>query len=484
MPAKPSLGLYFNDYSIELSQISGDGVRLERFNQLSLLTGLVVNGEIKNNIAFAQVLQQLFLTAKPGPVDLNNDVVIGVNDSRVFLSEFVVQNIPGKNINDAIDYQVRSLLPVLPTGVETDWQIIGRSNEGQIEVLLTAIPRDIINSYVSVCTSVGLRVVAVEPAVFANIRVIDQSLYHGKNQLLVYLGESFGVFSFITSGNPRFSDFLPQSEIEKKGKIVQTVLAYINFANSKHPNRPVTEVIISGSLQGIDKIATDLKAQNINTVIAVSRLADSQVANHTLLYTSHGLGLKTFDQQPSINVLPLDFRLEAIRHKLTDSWKKVLAVLFILSILILVGLTYLFQQMRVNKSRLIRLKAQYDETLSLPASQLRIRQADQVNQITGQLLSLREITGGEELILRELSSITPEGVTFSSVVINRNSGIKKLSDKGNSWVITGTAESRPVVLDFYKNLLSIQGFSDGKLYFGSLEKDIGLTFRIANVETK
>jgi Tfp pilus assembly PilM family ATPase len=484
MPAKPSLGLYFNDYFIELSQISGDGVRLERFNQLSLLTGLVVNGEIKNNLAFAQVLQQLFLTAKPGPVNLNKDVVIGVNDSRVFLSEFVVQNVPGKNINDAIDYQVRSILPVLPSGVETDWQIIGGSNEGQIEVLLTAISRDIINNYVAVCTSVGLRVVAVEPAVFANIRVIDQFQFQGKNQLLVYFGENFGVFSFITSGNPRFSDFLPQSEIEKKGEIAQTVLAYINFANSKHPDRPVTEVVISGSRQDIDKITADLKAQKINAIMAVSRLAGTQVVNHTLLHTSHGLALKTFDQQPSINVLPLDFRLEAIRYKLADSWKMVLSLLITLSVFILGGLFYLYQQTLDNKSRQIALKTQYDETLSLPASQLKIRQTDRVNQITGQLLSLREVTGGEEVILRELSAITPGGVTLSSLVINRNPGIKKLSDKGNSWVITGTAESRPQVLYFYSNLLSIQGFSDGKLYFGSLEKDIGLTFRIANVETK
>ena len=64
MPAKPSLGLYFNDTFIELSQVSADGKRLESFNQLVLPPGLVVNSEIKNRIGFVQVLEQLFGTEK------------------------------------------------------------------------------------------------------------------------------------------------------------------------------------------------------------------------------------------------------------------------------------------------------------------------------------------------------------------------------------------------------------------------------------
>ena len=223
MPAKPSLGLYFNDNFIELSQVSVDGQRLEKYNQLILPPGLVVNSEIKNSKGFASVLNQLFSTAKPDPISLNGNVVLGVNDNRVFLSEFTVPNVLGKNLNDAIDYQVRSSLSMLPSGVQTDWEIIGKSGDGQIEVLLAAIPRLIIDTCVSVCSSVGLRVIAVEPAVFANIRIIEQNQLRGKDQLLVYLGENFGVFSYITSGNPRFSDFLPQAEIDKTGDVSKTI---------------------------------------------------------------------------------------------------------------------------------------------------------------------------------------------------------------------------------------------------------------------
>ncbi len=480
MPAKPSLGLYFTDNFIEISQVSSDGTRLDRFNQMSLLQGLVVNSEIKDVAAFTTVLRQLLGTAKPSPISPSAEIVIGVNDNRVFLREFVVTSVPGQNLNDAIEYQVRSLLPVLPAGVETDWQIIGKNTDGQIEVLLSAIPRNIIESYVSVCTGIGLRVIAVEPAVFANIRIIDPVQIQGKNQLLVHLGDSFGVFSYITSGNPRFSDFLPQSEIEKNGDIAKSIQAYVNFANSKHPNRPVQEVLISGSRQDIQQTVSELRAQGIPAVKAGSRLGHTGVLNHSLLHTGHGLSLKTLVLGQTLNLLPIDFRMDVMKGRYVNSWKALLYFLIFLTILGIGGQAYLYANTIDRQTRLLIQKDQSEQQLKLPESVELIKQTDRLNMVTGQLVTLRNVVGSEENILKELSALTPNGIVLSTLIYARNPGVKKLTDPGNSWIITGTAISRPLVLDFYEKLISSAEFSGGQLYFGSLEKDTGLTFRIAS----
>lgn len=480
MPAKTSLGLYFTDNFIEVSQVSADGTKLERFSQITLPAGLVQNSEIKNGEQFIQVLQKLFAMAKPYGISLNEDVVIGVNDNRVFLREFVVPNIQGKNIDDAIEYQVRALLPVMPTGVQTDWQIIGKDAEGNIEVLLAAVPRQIIESYVAVCTTAGLRVVAVEPAVFANIRVINQAQLLGRNQLLIYLSDSFGIFSYITSGNPRFSDFLSQQEIEKNGGLAKTIQAYINYANSKHPTRPVLEIVISGSRQDIDNFVPTLKTENIPAVKAISRLARTEVLNHTLLHTAHGLSLKTLDASVSINVLPLEFRLAVIKSRLSRTWKTILSLLILFTVAGIGGLYFLYHNVLNKKTILLSQKNHYEELLNRADSQGLIKQTNDLNKITTQLVTLRSVTGGEESVLRELAAITPTGVTLTSMVMTRDPGAKKLVDAKSSWIMTGNANSRPLVLNFYNNLIKNPDFSTGKLYFGSLEKDIGLTFRIAS----
>lgn len=480
MPAKSSLGLYFTDNFIEISQVSSDGSRLDKFNQMSLLQGLVVNSEIKDVAAFTSVLRQLLGTAKPSSINPNSEVVIGVNDNRVFLREFVVTSVPGQNLDDAIEYQVRSLLPVLPADVETDWQIIGKNSDGQIEVLLSAIPKYIIESYVSVCTSIGLKVVAVEPAVFANIRIIDPSQIQGKNQLLVHLGDNFGVFSYITSGNPRFSDFLPQSEIEKNGDIGKSIQAYVNFANSKHPNRPVQEVIISGSRQDIQQSVAELRAQGIPAVKAGGRLGHTGVLNHSLLHTGHGLSLKTLVSGQTPNLLPVNFRMDAMKGRYVSSWKTLLYFLILMTILGIFGQAYLYSNTVDRETRLMVQKDQYEKQLKLPESVDLIKQTDRINTITGQLVTLRSIVGGEENILRQLSALTPNGIILSSLIYARNPGVKKLTDSGNSWIMTGTSNSRAIVLEFYEKLIASPEFSGGQLYFGSLEKDIGLTFRIAS----
>lgn len=479
MSAKPVLGLYFTDHFIEISQVSAEGTRLVRFNRLPLPPGLVVNGEVKGPAGLIGVLLQLLATARPRPIRSGEDVVIGVEDNRVFLREFSLPKYAGKEIEGAIKWQVRSILPVLPPGVETDWQIIGRSAEDEIEVLLAAIQKNVIESYVAVAVAAGLQVVAVEPAVFANIRVIKPELLRGKNQLLVYIGDNFAEFTYMTNGNPRFSDFLPEAEVRKKGTIVDIIRDYVSFSNSKHLTRPVSEIIISGFGPQVESIVATLSALNVAVFLAVSRLTAADIENHNLLYTSHGLSLKTLDP-PSFNLLSLDFRLDVIRRHLVATWKAVLSGLVVLTLLGSLGLYYLYQAAQVRQVGLINLKEQYQQELAQPQNQDLIKQAGQLNRLTDQLMLLRDTTGGESGLLRQIAAVAPEGLSLSSLVYSRGPGSQKLADPKGVWAITGTASSRTLVLDFYNRLLAQPDFINGRLYFGSLEKETAISFRIAS----
>lgn len=484
MSGKPALGLYFSDQYIEISQLSADGMRLVRFNQLPLPPDVVVNGEIKNPAGLTSILIQLLSSARPHPVRIGEDVVIGVSDNRVFLREFSLPKFPGKEIEEAIDWQVRSLLPVLPAGVETDWQIMGRSVDDQIEVLLSAIPKSVIESYISVATAGGLQVVAVEPAVFANIRIIKPEIFKGKNQLLVYVGDTFAEFTYITNGNPRFSDFLPFSEISKKGDIVNVISDYVIFASSKHPGRPVSEIVVSGFSASTKAIFDSLVSRKSAAILATSRLATTQVPDHGLLRTSQGLSLATFDPVLSTNLLPLDFRLDVVRRRLLSGWKSVLIFLIVVTLFSSLGLYYLYQQALDRETELSTLKQVYQQQLNEPFNKELIERAGLVNQLTDRLVLLREITGGENLLLRQISAIVPEGISLTSLVYARGSGSMKLSDPKSTWAITGVANSRDVVLEFYDKLLIQPGFINGRLYFGSLEKETAINFRIASQQTK
>ncbi len=480
MPAKPAIGLYFTDRFVEVSQISADGSKLSCYGQLAIPAGYVINGEIKDSTGLVKTINQVLASTKPHPIRYGEKVVVGVSDNRVFLREFTLSKYAGKEIEDAIDYQVRSLLPLLPSGVETDWQIIGHDAEGQIEVLLAAIPKTVIQSYLTTVSATGLQVVAIEPAVFANIRVVKQAQFKGKDQLLVYLGDNFAEFTYITNGNPRFSDYLPDSEIGKKGGINNAIRDYVVFSNSKHPTRPVREIIISGFNPQIQALVDAFRAQNVAASVANSRLSSGAVKDHSLLHTTQGLSLKTFDPVASFNLLPLEFRLAVIRERLINNWKAVLNLLIFFTVLGIAGLFYIYRSAQMRQQEVESLGESYRQQITLPQNQELISSATELNLLSDQLIWLRESTGGENVILRQIATITPPGLSLTSLVYARAAGSIKLADPKSSWAITGIAGSRQLVLDFYNRLLTQSNFADGKLYFGSLEKETAVNFRIAN----
>lgn len=460
--------------------MSSDGTRLDHFNQMALPAGLVVNGEIKNQEGFVSVMRSLLTTAKPHPIDFDQDVVVGVSDNRVFLREFTVPKYAGKDIEEAINFQVRSLLPVLPAGVETDWQIIGRDSEDQVEVLLAALSKNVIDSYIEVCAAVGLNVVAIEPAVFANTRVIDPKQLENKNVLLVYVGDSFATFSYITNGNPRFSDFLLDPKFQKGGDIIKTIESYVNFANSKHENRKVSEIIVSGFNLQIENLVKTLVANKFPAVLAKSRLATPSVTGQGLLHTTQGLNLRSYTGGVSPNLLPISYRLSSVQIRYVSAWRTLLTSMIVVTTLGSVVLLYLYQSTQNKFASLSETKDRYEKQISQAENVFLVGKANELNILSDKLMILRKITGGEEDLLREIAAVTPQGIKLSGIFFGRGVDSVKLVDEKSTWMISGVASSRPLVLDFYDRLLAQPAFAESQLYFSSLEKEIGVSFRIAS----
>ncbi len=480
MAAKPPIGLYFTDKLIEVSQLTSDGKKLSRFNSLPLPEGIVVNGEVKDRQKLILSLRTLFSTAKPKSINSKQDVVIGVGDDRTFLRELTIPKFSGKEIEEAAEYQIKSLKQVLPSGVETDWQIIGQDSNDQVEVLLAALSRKIIDSYIDICSVVGLTVVAIEPAVYANARTIEPKLLEGKNILMVFVGDDFAVFSYITNSNPRFSNVVSESEVEKNGGIVKTTESYISFANSKHQSRRVQEIIVSGFNSQNEKLVAVYNSQKIPAILAQSRLLSNINTVKDPLHTSSGLCLKTIVENISPNLLPTDYRLAGIRFHYLSVWKGFLLLMIFGTIF---GGFMVFSQLQQNQSKfkqLSEIKTQYQTRLSRSDATDLIDKTNQINELSNQLVALKNSTGGEERLLGVIANTTPIGIKLTSLSFYRGPESLKLNDKNGTWMITGTATSRPLVLDFYTKLLTHSEFITGQLYFSSLEKNAGVSFHIAS----
>ena len=480
MSVRSAVGVYFTDEYIELSFVENNGKKLLAFYQSPINPGLIVNGEIKDKDKLLTLLAKALLAVNIPP---GTDAVVGISDSRVFLREFTLPKTNTSDLDEAVEWQVKQILPVLPGEVVTDQVIIGKDESGLVEVLLTAIPKSVIESYLAFAGNVGLNVVGIEPAMFAVIRAINQNILKGKNQLLVFSGDGFMEFIYMTNGNPRFADYLPVKDVENKGGLVVAVKEYINFANSKHPERTVEEIVVAGFSPAMDEIGKRLQETGMTVVMAGSQLT-SGPKGVSLLHCAHGLSLKQIFPEHGVNLLPVDFRIGQVALSMGNRWKMILAVLTSLSVLAALSLIVLWQLSKERYALLSRQKDELTAQLSASASAEIVVRAEKINQLMDRLVTLRFASGGEDGLMRELQYITPQGITLASFVYSRNLGGVRLIDKTSSWIITGSATSRQDVLTFFDSLLSLTEFENGRLYFGSLEKETGITFRIANQVTR
>lgn len=101
----------------------------------------------------------------------SNHVVIGVPTTRSYSRTFNLPSNVEKKLKDAVELEVDQYIPVPASSLYIDSQVIERSKK-EITVLMSAIPRMVVDKCVSAAESAGLTVVLVEPSMNAVARLL------------------------------------------------------------------------------------------------------------------------------------------------------------------------------------------------------------------------------------------------------------------------------------------------------------------------
>ena len=104
----------------------------------------------------------------------SNQVILGIPTSRTFSRTFTVPRSTEKNLKDAVAIEVGQYIPLPISLLYVDYEIIERNNE-TITVIMSAVPRKLVDTAVEACATAGLDVTMIEPAVNAVARVLKLS---------------------------------------------------------------------------------------------------------------------------------------------------------------------------------------------------------------------------------------------------------------------------------------------------------------------
>ena len=189
---KSTIGLDIGSGYLKIVQLKDTkgGYELELFDMLPLPPELIVDGSIIDSLRVVDSLKELARKAKIK----SKDVVISMaGHSSVIIKRVALPDMSEEELHESIKFEAEQYIPFDIEDVNLDFQILGPKEEpGQMDVILVAVKRDIINEYLSVVKESGFNCQIVDVNSFAleNIYEVNYEIESGKNIALVNIGAS------------------------------------------------------------------------------------------------------------------------------------------------------------------------------------------------------------------------------------------------------------------------------------------------------
>jgi type IV pilus assembly protein PilM len=187
---RSSIGLDIGSGYLKVVQLKDtkSGYELELFDMLSLPPELIVDGSIIDSLRLIDSLKELSRKAKIKA----KDVAISIaGHSSVIIKRVALPDMSEEELSESIKFEAEQYIPFDIEDVNLDFQILGPKEEpGQMDVILVAVKKDIINEYLSVVKEAGFNCQIVDVNSFAleNVYEINYEIEAGKNVALVNIG--------------------------------------------------------------------------------------------------------------------------------------------------------------------------------------------------------------------------------------------------------------------------------------------------------
>jgi len=156
----------------------------------------------------------------------SEEVNIALPESQVFTRVIEIPQLSHKELTSAIQIEAEQYIPLPLDQVNIDYTILDsadRSQNGNMQVLLVAAPKVLIERYMSILELANLVPVAAETEMIATGRAINKSISSIKNVLLVSLGAQTTDISIFHNGIITFARSVSAGGDALSRSLVQTL---------------------------------------------------------------------------------------------------------------------------------------------------------------------------------------------------------------------------------------------------------------------
>ena len=205
--SKLALGLDIGSSSVKLVQLKEKrgGYALQAWGSAPLPPEAIVDGALMNSSAIVDSVRQLVLEQRIK----TKEVAIGVRGHSVIIKKIQLPRMGQEELDESIQWEAEQYIPFDVKDVNIDTQILTPAGDaaGQMDVLLVAAKKDMINDYTSVCAEAGLTVAVVDVDAFAvqNAWEVNYEPAPGETVVLINVGSAVSNINIVANGITTFT---------------------------------------------------------------------------------------------------------------------------------------------------------------------------------------------------------------------------------------------------------------------------------------
>jgi type IV pilus assembly protein PilM len=206
--SKKTVGLDIGSGSLKLVEIldTPRGPVLNHFSRIPLARGVIVEGALVEPEQLTATIQELF---KPFG-GKKKGIVTSLSGNSVIIKKVTIGLMDEAEVRELIREEASKYLPFDDMGeVNFDFQILGENqfNPNQIDILLVAAKKDIINSYTNAIEAAGLSVMIMDVDSFALETMYEANYDFEENELvaIVNIGASITNINVLKNGVSTFT---------------------------------------------------------------------------------------------------------------------------------------------------------------------------------------------------------------------------------------------------------------------------------------
>jgi len=209
-----AFGLDISDLSLKIIKLKKKGkfLGLASFGEEEIKPGIIKEGEIKDEEKLAEIIKEAIKKVK-GERIKTKYVVASLPEEKAFLEVIQMPCLSEEDLKSAIIYEAENYIPLPIEEVYLDFQPVPPlyNHLDHLDVLIAALPKKIVDPYLSALKSAGLKPLILEIESLAIARALIKNQTTTSPVLLIDLGATRTSFIVFSGHALRFTSSIPVS---------------------------------------------------------------------------------------------------------------------------------------------------------------------------------------------------------------------------------------------------------------------------------